>query len=132
MIKRTVLLFLLSCSLLQAQQNSSLDELLQNISQQIDGVAPGIAIGVVQDGNVVLEWYAGYANLSYGIKIDRNSKFNIASMAKQFTATCILRLAQDGKIDLQADIRTYLPQLYPDIEEPNTHLSTHQPYEWCA
>ena len=118
MLTRISLLFLISLSLLKAQQGATLDSILDGIDQQIDGVAPGIAIGVVKDGEVILEWYAGYANLEHRIKIDKHSKFNIASMAKQFTAACLLQLALRDKIDLQSDIRNYLPELYPDIKEP--------------
>ena len=78
---------------------------------------PGIAVGVVQNGKIVYKHYMGYANLSHDIKISEKTRFNIASNAKQFTALMILDLAFENKLSLEDDIRLYLPNLYPDVEE---------------
>ena len=88
---------------------------------------PGMAVGIVKDGNIVYEQYLGYANLEYKIKIDKDTRFNIASNAKQFTALCILKLIKQGKINLEDDIRKYLPDLYENIEDKITisNLLTH-------
>lgn len=79
--------------------------------------SPGMAVGIVKDGKIVYEHYLGYANLEHGIKIDQDTRFNIASTAKQFTALMILQLSQEGRLDLEDDIRKYLPSLYPEVKE---------------
>ncbi|HEY5758153.1 MAG TPA: serine hydrolase domain-containing protein, partial [Steroidobacter sp.] len=58
----------------------------------------------------------GMANLDAGTPITADTVFNLASVSKQFTAFSIALLAREGKIDLQADIRNYLPNL-PDFGE---------------
>jgi len=59
------------------------------------------------------------ANLEHGIPLDTRSVFRMGSVGKQFTAGTVALLALDGVIDLDADIRTYLPEL-PDFGTPVT------------
>lgn len=54
------------------------------------------------------------ANLEYDIPIGPSTIFHIASESNQFTAFCIVLLAQQGKLSLDDDIRKYLPEL-PDF-----------------
>ncbi|MCV6631155.1 MAG: beta-lactamase family protein [Flavobacteriaceae bacterium] len=97
------------------------------IEKYIDGISPGIAVGIVKEGNVVFKKYIGYSNLEHEIKINENTRFNIASNAKQYTALCILRLIEQGKLALDDDIRKYLPELYREIKHEITisNLLTH-------
>ncbi len=89
--------------------------------------APGVAVGIVRGGEVVLERYIGLADLSHAIPLGPESRINIASNAKQFVALMVLDLSEQGKVDLDADFRTYLPNAMPGIEEPIsvTNLLTH-------
>ncbi|MEO0341452.1 MAG: serine hydrolase domain-containing protein, partial [Bacteroidota bacterium] len=87
------------------------------VEQYADDNRPGMAVGIVKDGQIVYENYAGYANLEHQIKFDEKTRSNIASTAKQFTALMILDLSMKGKLDLEDDIRKYLPALYPKIKE---------------
>ncbi|APE28924.1 Serine-type D-Ala-D-Ala carboxypeptidase [Aurantiacibacter gangjinensis] len=90
--------------------------------------APGIAVGIVRGGDVVFEQYRGLADLSHNVAIGPETRFNLASLAKQFTAAMVLDLSQAGLIDLDADIRTYLPDVLPEIDQPITvrHLIEHR------
>ena len=128
MVKKTTIMsiqkvlfaiFLLTTSIAYAQSLSEVKKEALNriLSQHADQDAPGLAVGIVKDGKVVYEQYLGYSNLGHQIKIDENTRFNIASNAKQFTALCVLKLIQEGKLRLDDDIRTYLPDLYKDIED---------------
>ncbi|WP_020567786.1 serine hydrolase domain-containing protein [Neolewinella persica] len=81
---------------------------------------PGGAIGIIRNGNVVYTQYAGLADLDTKRAIDGQTRFNIASNAKQFTAIATLKLAREGKLNLKDDIREYFPELYPDIKEAIT------------
>ena len=74
---------------------------------------PGLSVLVARGGRPVYERTSGMADLEQGAPLTPASRFNLASVSKQFTAFAILQLAKAGKVDLDADIRTYLPEL-PD------------------
>ena len=105
-----------------AQSKLELDSeaITKILYQHANDDIPGMAVGIVKDGEIVYEHYLGYANLEHEIKIDKDTRFNIASDAKQFTALCILKLVEQGKLDLKDDIRKYLPDLYKNIEDKIT------------
>lgn len=80
---------------------------------------PGCALGVTQEGDLIYAQGYGMANLDYGIPIQTDSKFMIASISKQFTAAALLMMEQEGLLDLDADLKTYIPEL-PEFETPIT------------
>jgi CubicO group peptidase (beta-lactamase class C family) len=73
--------------------------------------SPGCSLGVIRDGDLAYKRGYGMANLEHGLALTPRSVFRIGSTSKQFTAMTVLLLARDGKLDLDADIRTYLPEL---------------------
>ncbi|MTB52687.1 serine hydrolase [Lewinella sp. W8] len=79
--------------------------------------SPGLAVGVVKDGQIFYEQYLGLANLDHKIRFDASTRSNIASTAKQFTALMVLSLSREGQLSLEDDIRQYLPSLYPAVNE---------------
>ena len=85
-------------------------------TQDVPKNAPGIATAIINKGNLIFEKYAGISDFKDSLKIDKNTRFNIASNGKQFTALAILTLEEENKIKLSDDIRQYLPQLYPEIK----------------
>ncbi|GAB4509790.1 MAG: hypothetical protein Tsb004_11340 [Allomuricauda sp.] len=87
---------------------------------------PGVAIGLVKNNKLVYEKYFGMANLDYGIPINKETSFHVASVSKQFTAFAILLLEDEGKLSLDDDIRAYLPEMH-DFEPKITiaHLLNH-------
>lgn len=87
---------------------------------------PGAAISIVQEGEIVFKKAYGMANLEYDIPITTSSVFNIASISKQFTIFSILLLEKEGKLSLDDDIRTYLPEV-PDFGKTITlrQLASH-------
>ncbi len=107
------------CSSLAAQKisKSQRQEIDAYLADQIKEGAPGVAVGVVSDGEIIYEKYLGLANLEHQVPVDENSRFNVASVAKQFTALATLKLILEGKLSLEDDIRKYLPELYPDIKD---------------
>lgn len=89
----------------------------------------GAAVSVVKDGKLLLAKGYGYADVEKGIPVDpEQTLFRIGSVGKLFTWTAVMQLAEQGKLDLDADINTYLdfsiPATYP---QPITlkHLLTH-------
>ncbi|MEX2231154.1 MAG: serine hydrolase [Cyclobacteriaceae bacterium] len=61
--------------------------------------SPGAAVAVIKDGEVIFKKGYGMSNLEYDIPITPASIFHIASVSKQFTAFCIVLLAQEGKLN---------------------------------
>jgi CubicO group peptidase (beta-lactamase class C family) len=74
---------------------------------------PGAAVVAVRDGETVLRRGYGMADLELGVPIDPGMVFRIGSLTKQFTAAAVLLLAAEGKLDLTAQVVTYLPDYPP-------------------
>jgi CubicO group peptidase (beta-lactamase class C family) len=75
----------------------------------------GAAVVIVKDGQVVAQKGYGYADAQRQEAVDpAGTVFRLASVSKTFTAVAIMQLAEQGKIDLEADIREYLPDLEYD------------------
>lgn len=81
--------------------------------------SPGCAAAVMKDGRIAFERGYGLADIEHEAKITPSTVFNVGSIAKQFTATAILMLVQEGKISLGDPIRKYIPEL-PDFGTPIT------------
>jgi CubicO group peptidase (beta-lactamase class C family) len=86
----------------------SVDKLFAELS---DTESPGIAILVMQDGEVLLRQCYGMANLEHKVPITPDTVFDIASVSKQFCGMAVAMLIEQGKIALQDDIRKYIPEL---------------------
>lgn len=72
---------------------------------------PGIAVGVLSDGETIYKKGYGLANLEYQIPISSETKFHIGGIAKGFTVYSVLLLEQRGQLSLEDDIRKYIPKL---------------------
>lgn len=76
----------------------------------IGKTSAGAAVVVVKDGAVIFAKGYGYADIENKIAVDpAHTVFEYASISKLFVYTTLMRLAEEGRIDLQDDIRTYLP-----------------------
>lgn len=97
----------------QALDQSKLEIAVDAIfaEKNIDKSTPGCAVGVIENGEWAFKKSYGMANLEHNIPISSKSIFRTGSLSKQFTATAIALLAEEGKIDLDADIHSYLPDL---------------------
>ncbi|NEQ47305.1 MAG: serine hydrolase [Leptolyngbya sp. SIOISBB] len=84
----------------------------------------GTAI-VVRHGEIVFAKGYGMANLEHRVPNSTQTRFRIGSITKQFTAAAILQLQEQGKLDVQATVATYLPD-YPNGDRITLHhLLTH-------
>ncbi|OGX83628.1 hypothetical protein BEN47_17425 [Hymenobacter lapidarius] len=88
--------------------------------------SPGYTIGIVRNDSLIYSKGYGAANLEYGIPNSPETIYHMASVSKQFTAYCILLLAKEGKLNLNDDVRKYLPW-FPDLKQTITirHLLNH-------
>ncbi|HWK47934.1 MAG TPA: serine hydrolase domain-containing protein [Stellaceae bacterium] len=84
-----------------------------------DGGTPGVTVGVVRGGALVLHDSAGLASLELGVPIGPDTCFRIASVSKQFTCAAILMLEAEGRLRLSDNVREHLPEV-PDMGAPVT------------
>ena len=70
---------------------------------------PGATVAVVKDGEVVLE--TGLGHDSDGRPLDEHSRLRLGSVSKSFTAFAVLQLVDEGSVDLDEPVATYLPDL---------------------
>jgi serine beta-lactamase-like protein LACTB len=70
---------------------------------------PGLSVAIVVDGR--LAWSSGYgvADVENAVPAKATTAYRSASIGKPMTATAAMQLAQDGRLDLNADIRDYCP-----------------------
>jgi CubicO group peptidase (beta-lactamase class C family) len=71
---------------------------------------PGMAVGIIHDGELVYAKGFGLANVELGVFNDSDVLYRIGSTSKQFTATAIALLALDGKLDVEAPLTDYFPE----------------------
>ena len=81
--------------------------------------SPGCAVGVSEDGRIVLERAYGMADLEHAVPNRADTIFEAGSVSKQFTAAAVLLLAHDGKLSLDDPVRRFIPEL-PDYAAPVT------------
>src|SRR3954464_9319511 len=90
---------------------------------------PGVALGITADG-VVSTRGLGVTNIEDPLPVTAHTVFPVASISKTFTATAMMRLVEQGKVNLRAPVRTYLPEFRVRDEAASRdvtvwHLLTH-------
>ncbi len=70
---------------------------------------PGITVLIAKDGKVLYKKAFGLADIESNTPLSVDNVFPIGSMTKQFTAVAVLQLVNEGKINLNDDIKKYLP-----------------------
>lgn len=86
-------------------------QLQEWVSEAADRLAvPAVAVGVFIDGE---EQYArhGVTSLENPLPVDENTLWQMGSTGKTYTATAIMRLVDQGRVELEAPVRTYVPEL---------------------
>jgi CubicO group peptidase (beta-lactamase class C family) len=110
-----------------AELESFLDSIIE--PQLKDAPVAGVTLSVVRDGKVFLTKGYGYADVARSIPVRPESTlFRIGSITKLFTWTAVMQLVEQGKLDLEADVNTYLDFKIPaTFPEPITlkHLMGH-------
>jgi CubicO group peptidase (beta-lactamase class C family) len=87
---------------------------------------PGVALRVIQSGAVTKAAHYGVANVELQVPVRAETVFEIGSLTKQFTAACILILAQDGKLSVDDLVSKHLADTPPAWSNITLrHLLTH-------
>ena len=71
---------------------------------------PGVAVGVWADGREIYACH-GVTSVDNPLPVDRDTLFVLGSVTKTYTATALMRLVADGRVDLDAPVRRYVPEL---------------------
>ncbi len=90
-----------------AAGSEAIDAYVAQVMAQLH--VPGVAIAVVRDGAVEKLGSYGVANLEWQAPVTAQTRFQIASTTKIFTATLVMLLMQEGKLALEAPVSRYLP-----------------------
>ena len=100
------------------------DELVLEAMQAPEAV--GLSVAVALGDEMVLAEGYGLAEVEHGVEADAETTFRIGSVTKQFTSAAIMRLYEERELELDEDMRTYLPD-YPSQGRVVTlrHLLTH-------
>lgn len=93
----------------------------QNLEIKMDSLAkkvtgkdqPGFVVGVTKGNEVIFQKAYGMMNLDYQMPNSFQTTFNLASVTKHITAIAILKMEQEGLINLDAPVHEYIPEL-PD------------------
>lgn len=115
-----------------AQNEAGIKHNLDSIIYQyiVEHDLPSLAVGVVYEDSILYgKRIVNTKDIEVSLKADKNSIYNIASLAKPMVATAVMMLVQNGKIELQSPIVEYLPDFTIDSkylsEITVEHLLTH-------
>jgi len=91
---------------------------------------PGTAIALIDGGEIIFSRGYGDANSS-GRGVTPDTPFQVASLSKSFTAICVLQLVDEGRLNLDRPVKTYLPEFQTDTQAQSDqitlrHLLTHR------
>ena len=89
-----------------------LDSLFASINSNS---TPGCAVGVSQANGAPLYRSYGLANLEHPVPIDTLTVFEAGSVSKQFTASAVLLLSQEGRLSLRDPVRRWIPELWAGL-----------------
>ena len=75
-----------------------------------NGLCPGGQVLIREKGEIVYDRCFGYSDIENRIPITDQTVFHVASVSKQFTVMGAMLLWEDGKLDIDADVRAYIPE----------------------
>src|SRR5579872_2190494 len=106
----SIVLFLAAVSAQLSSVNAAVDKVIA--SQK----PVGAAVGIVKDGALVYTKVYGLRNIAKNEPVDIDTRFNIGSVTKQFTAAAILQLQEQGKLAIDDKLSKYEPA-FPHANE---------------
>jgi CubicO group peptidase (beta-lactamase class C family) len=96
---------------IEAQSSDARFEAIARLTQEKmkEFGVPGVALGILHNGTVSIRG-VGITNVEDSLPVTPHTVFPIASISKTFAATAMMRLVEQGKVDLRAPVRTYIPE----------------------
>src|SRR5512135_2789264 len=105
-------ILLMICLLLEIQPGTSQDTAVKidrlMTAYYNNGAFNGVVLAA-KNGRIIYEKAFGYADREWNIPNTVDTRFRIASLSKSFTALLVLKLYEQGKIDLNGTIKDYIP-----------------------
>ena len=86
---------------------------------------PGVSAGILVDG-VEETAYVGVTSVENPLPVDETTLFQFGSTGKTYTATAVMRLVEQGLVDLDAPVRTYVPELVLKDEDTAANVTVLQ------
>ena len=87
----------------------SYEEKINAFYEEHKDTAAGAMVGVFDKDGVLFKGYYGYSDIANGTKVDENTVIDWGSSTKTMVWVSVMQLWEQGKIDLEKDIREYLP-----------------------
>ena len=84
---------------------------------------PGVSIGIIIDGEIVLTKGYGFADKAKGLKVNENTLFGIGSCTNAFTTHVLGQLADEGKISFDDPVVKYIPEFRLMDEYATSHIT---------
>jgi len=127
MLKATSIALLAVVAAAPAQAQSTFDARVDSIANRVleqTGV-PSASVAVVRDGHLAYAKAYGHEQLDPPADARADQRYSIGSISKQFAASCILLLQQDGKLSLDDEVSRWLPDLTRSSEVTIRQLLSH-------
>lgn len=115
-----ILIFILFPAVIFGQKNIS-THLAKYMQAQVEVNNFSGTVLITKNGSVLLKKAFGLADYEWDIKNTVDTKFQLASVTKQFTATAILQLVEKGKLSLNDKLSKFFPD-YPKAESVTIHM----------
>ncbi|MEJ8843450.1 serine hydrolase domain-containing protein [Lacibacter sp. H375] len=114
--RNRIFFFVTSCFLLFSCTNQNRNTTKQELEKYLQAEMkkqqiPGLSYAIVLDGEIIDSGALGLANIGLKVPATLNSKFNIGSIGKTFTATSIMLLQRDGKLSINDPVNKYFDSL---------------------
>lgn len=113
--------------LLPLTVRSEVSPLAADRASQVDAVfagydrsdSPGCALGVLRDGQIIYQRGYGMADIARGMRNTIDTRYDVGSVSKQFTAAAVLLLGAEGRLSLDDEVQKWLPA-FPRYGKPIT------------
>lgn len=87
------------------------DKVDRYVEERIEALhIPGLALAIIKDGEVVKSKGYGRANLETGARVTPETRFEVGSLTKQFTAFVLMMLVEEGRVDLDDSLTKHFPE----------------------
>lgn len=109
LIRNIFLVFLIIGATPAQAQTFRIDTFLQKQIKEYH--IPALSVAIIEKGKAVLTKTYGKANIEYNVDNTQETAFQLASATKLLSATALMTLVQEGKLELQKKVTHYLPEL---------------------
>ena len=94
----------------EKQYEGTHEQIINAFYEDHKDTAAGMMVGVFDKNGTIYEGYYGYSDIANGIKVDENTVIDWGSTTKTMVWVSVMQLWEQGKIDLEKDVREYLPE----------------------